>query len=474
MDRKESRMSKAGKQKGEGLRTPKILCVDRGIDLARQIAAIFGENDLQVVRESKLDLVLDRMEEDFFDVLVLSSSVALMGGRECVELLEVIAVESPATEILLLIHSSEIELAASAVKTGSCHFAKLPLSEVELKLRIEAALAHHALPDDTFLLRRGRREKGFEDMVGASVGMKEVYQFIRQAAATDIPVLLTGETGTGKDLAAKAIHQLSRRSQKPYTPVHLGALPQELVAGELFGHEKGAFTGATEKRKGSFELSHQGTVFLDEISTIDDRVQISLLRLLETKTFNRIGGSKTIKANVRVIAASNEDLADAVQRGTFRKDLYYRLEVFQINMPPLRDRRGDLLLLVDRFLKTYNNEYHKSILGMSPDCVACLQSFDWPGNVRELKNVMHRAAVICSGDVLLPEHLPARLQTGKRASQKIVVPVGTTLEAAEREIIKYTLKATGRNLQQTARLLGISRGTMYNKIKKHKLDYEQS
>ena len=322
--------------------------------------------------------------------------------------------------------------------------------------------------------QRERRAKGFEDMVGASAGMKEVYQFMRQAAATDIPVLLTGETGTGKDLAAKAIHQLSSRGPKPYTPVHLGALPQELVASELFGHEKGAFTGATEKRKGSFELSHQGTVFLDEISTIDDRVQISLLRLLETKTFNRIGGSKTIKANVRMVAASNEDLADAVRRGTFRKDLYYRLEVFQITMPPLRDRGGDLLLLVDRFLKTYNNEYQKHILGLSPDCVACLQSYDWPGNVRELKNVVHRAVVICSGDVLLPEHLPVRLRTGKEASQRIVLPVGTTLDAAEREIIKSTLNATGRNLRQTARLLGISRGTMYNKIKKHKLLDERS
>jgi transcriptional regulator with PAS, ATPase and Fis domain len=175
-----------------------------------------------------------------------------------------------------------------------------------------------------------------------------------------------------------------------------------------------------------------------------------------------------------MVAASNEDLADAVRRGTFRKDLYYRLEVFQITMPPLRDRGGDLLLLVDRFLKTYNNEYQKRILGLSPDCVACLQSYDWPGNVRELKNVVHRAVVICSGDVLLPEHLPVRLRTGKEASQRIVLPVGTTLDAAEREIIKSTLNATGRNLRQTARLLGISRGTMYNKIKKHKLLDERS
>jgi len=452
----------------------KILCVDRGMELAQQITSVFADEQLQVVRESKLDLVLDRMEEDFFDVLVLSSSVATRGAGECVELLDVLSAETPATQVLLLIHPGEIELAAAAIKTGSHHFAKLPLSGIELKLRIEAALADHTLPDDTLLLKKERREKGFEDMVGASVEMKKIYQFIRQAAVTDIPVLLTGETGTGKDLAAKAIHQLSKRSQKPYTPVHLGALPQELVAGELFGHERGAFTGAIAKRKGCFELSHQGTVFLDEISTIDERVQISLLRLLETKTLNRIGGSKTIKANIRIIAASNENLAEAVRRGTFRKDLYYRLEVFQIAMPPLRDRGGDLLLLVDRFFKTYNNEYQKRILGLSPDCVAGLQSYDWPGNVRELKNVIHRAVVICSGNVILPEHLPLRVQTGTAATQKIVLPVGTTLAAAEREIIKSTLNATGRNLRQTSRLLGISRGTMYNKIKKHRLADERT
>ncbi|MDY0041524.1 MAG: sigma-54 dependent transcriptional regulator [Desulforhabdus sp.] len=466
-------MAKAEKRKHTGAQKRKILCVDRGIELARQITAVFEGGSLQVVPENSLDLVLDRMEDDFFDLLVLSSKAAMRGTRECIELLDVLSAESPATQVLLLIHPGELELAAAAIKTGSYHFAKLPLSGVELKLRIEAALENPTLPENTLLLKKGRREKGFEDMVGASKEMKKIYQFIRQAAVTDIPVLLTGETGTGKDLAAKAIHQLSKRSQKPYTPVHLGALPQDLVAGELFGHEKGAFTGATEKRKGSFELSHQGTVFLDEISTIDERVQISLLRLLETKTLNRIGGSKTIKANIRIIAASNEDLAEAVRRGTFRKDLYYRLEVFQIAMPPLRDRGGDLLLLVDRFLKTYNEEYNKRILGLAPECVAGLQAYDWPGNVREVKNVIHRAVVICSGNVILPEHLPQRVKTGAEASQRIVLPVGTTLAAAEREIIKSTLNAAGGNLRQASRMLGISRGTMYNKIKKHQLSDER-
>ena len=450
-------------------RRSRLLCVDKGPELAQRIEALFREAPLQVIRERDVDRMLDRFEEDDFDIVVLSGGAARGGHRECVERLEVLSAESPGTQVLVLVHPREIKLAASALEAGSYHYAKLPVGDEELKLLIEAALARRPAPGPNFLLKKGRRPAGFEDMVGASARMKEVYRLIRQAAATDIPVLLSGETGTGKDLAAKAIHQLSRRSGKKYTPVHLGALPPELVASELFGHEKGTFTGATEKRKGTFEQSHRGTVFLDEISTIDDRVQISLLRLLETKTFNRMGGSTAIKANVRVIAASNEDLARAVRRGTFREDLYYRLEVFQIPMPPLRSREGDLLLLVDHFLKRYNREYDKSISGLSPECMASLESYGWPGNVRELKNVVHRAVVVCTGNVVLPDHLPPRVRRGRDEAREIVLPAGISLEEAEREIIRQSLKAAGGNRRRTAALLGISRGTLYNKIRKYGL-----
>jgi transcriptional regulator with PAS, ATPase and Fis domain len=306
-------------------------------------------------------------------------------------------------------------------------------------------------------------------MVGVSAGMKNVYRMIRQAAATDILVLLTGETGTGKDLAARAIHQLSDRSEQAFLPVHLGALPKELVPGELFGHVKGAFTGATKARAGSLELADGGTVFLDEISTIDDRVQISLLRLLENKTFCRIGGRRAIKADVRIVAATNEDLYEAVEAGRFREDLYYRLEVFRIHMPPLRERIGDIPLLVQDFLTRYNQIYDKRITGLAPEAMAMLEAYGWPGNVRELKNVIHRAVVVCMGDIVTPAHLSARIKPGRGNKGQVVLPVGTSFEEAERELLRKTLQATGNNRRHAAALLGVSRSTLYNKIRKYRL-----
>lgn len=447
----------------------RLLCVERKAELAQQIKRIFSGSSLKVVGENRLQRVLDRFDNDFYAVVVLSSDAALRNHEECLEILEVLSVESPATQVLFLIDPDEIELAVSALELGSYHYAKLPVSEQELRLLIEAALANRPDTDPELIVRKGSQPKGLQDMIGSSQPMKEVYQLIRQAAATDIPVLINGETGTGKDLAARAIHELSARSSQPYTPVHLGALPRELVASELFGHERGAFTGATEKREGCFEQSHQGTVFLDEISTIDDRMQISLLRLLETKAFSRIGGNTMVSADVRVIAASNEDLIEAVEQGDFREDLYYRLEVFQITMPPLRCRDEDMAQLVNHFLKHYSGEYQKRISGLTTDCMACLLAYCWPGNVRELKNVIHRAVVICTADMIGPEHLPQRVQAASPEPENIVLPVGTSLEKAEREIIRRTLKSTGYNRCRAAELLGISRGTIYNKIKKYKL-----
>jgi transcriptional regulator with PAS, ATPase and Fis domain len=219
-------------------------------------------------------------------------------------------------------------------------------------------------------------------MVGGSPKMLEVYRQIRQAASTEMPVLLTGATGTGKDLVARAIHQLSQRSKRIFLPIHLGALPPELVSGELFGYEKGAFAGATRSHRGLFEKAESGTIFLDEIGTIDEKVQISLLRLVETRKLERIGGTKTITANVRIVTATNENLSEAVEENRFREDLFYRLDIFQICLPPLRDRRGDIVLLVIHFLKQFSDDYQRSIVGISPESICALETYQWPGNVR--------------------------------------------------------------------------------------------
>jgi transcriptional regulator with PAS, ATPase and Fis domain len=281
--------------------------------------------------------------------------------------------------------------------------------------------------------------------------------------------LLVGETGTGKDLAALTIHRQSEREHLPYLPVNLGSLPRELVASELFGHERGSFTGASKQHLGVFERGSTGTVFLDEIDAIDEKVQISLLRLLEQKKFTRLGGKKMIRTDARVIVASNEDLEELVRKGNFREDLYFRLDIFRITMPPLRDRIEDIPVLTEKFLAVFNRAYQKNIQDIEPECLSQLQDWEWPGNVRELKNVLQRAVLLSEGKKLLMQHLPVRFQKVKEMPHTISLNIGTPLNEMEKEIIKKTLVLAQDNRTQAARLLGITRRALYNKLKKHGL-----
>ncbi len=355
------------------------------------------------------------------------------------------------------------------MKAGTYQYTKLPITDEELRLLIETAIEQRPEYEAQAQLKPALKTTKLEQLVGSSAAMQDVYRQVRQAAATDMPVLLTGETGTGKDLTAQAIHNRSNRNEGPYIAVNLGALPTELVASELFGHEKGAFTGAVEQYKGKFELAHSGTVFLDEISTIDEKIQVSLLRLIEQKKFHRLGGRGSITSNARLITATNEDLSDAIKQGIFREDLYYRLDVFRIDVPPLRERWGDIPLLIDEFTKRYNKSFHKNIMGIAPECITLLESYDWPGNVRELKNVIQRAVLVCQGDVILPEYLPPRFNPEKSKSGKVSFDIGTTLAEVEREMIVRTLNETANNRKRTAEILGISRRALYNKMKKYEI-----
>jgi DNA-binding NtrC family response regulator len=370
---------------------------------------------------------------------------------------------------LILVHPKELPLAFSAVKAGSYQYAKLPVPDEELRLLVDTALVHRPQSRLNLLLKEDSDKPSFEDMVGRSPRITEVYRQIRQAAQTDIPVLITGETGTGKELVARAIHQLSGRSEKPFVPIHLGALPLDLVSSELFGYEKGAFTGALKNYMGSFERAKGGTVLLDEIGTIDEQNQVSLLRLLETKNYQRIGGTRNIKANVRILAASNEDLNEAIRQGRFREDLFYRLDVFPIIVPTVSERASDIPLIVDHFLKHYNKIYRTDILGVSPECINRLESYGWPGTVREIKNVIHRAVVMCSGAILLPEHLPQRFFSQQNHMPQVSIQLGSSLEEAEKKMIARTLEWTNNNRQRAAAILGISRRTLYNKISRYNL-----
>jgi DNA-binding NtrC family response regulator len=445
----------------------KIICVDKGRGLARQVVDIFGEDTISLAYERSLDEVVDRFERETFDLMLFSSSMTYTEPNNAIEILELISLKCPGTQILFFTHPNRLQIAHKALRTGVFHYSLLPISDEELKLLIETAVETKPQLGLNLMLRSEVEKTTFERMVGRSPAMRQIYRQIRQAAATDIPVLLSGETGTGKELAAQAIHELSARSHAPFVTVHIGALPPDLVASELFGHERGAFTNATGRRKGCFETADGGTVFLDELATIDEKMQISLLRLLENCEFSRIGSQENISVDVRVIAASNADLDNEIRRGTFREDLYYRLDVLHITMPALRDRHGDINLLVDHFIKNACDDFQKTIRGISPDFISCLENYPWPGNVRELKNVIQRAVISCTGDIMDTSQLPQRIRNFQDDDHTMSFRVGASIEIVERELIARTLEHTGHNRTRTSRILGISRRSLYNKIQRY-------
>jgi DNA-binding NtrC family response regulator len=312
----------------------------------------------------------------------------------------------------------------------------------------------------------------FEGLIAVGLPMRAVIRRIMDAAAVDIPVLITGETGTGKDLIAAAIHKRSPRMNHPYIPVNTGAIARELIASELFGHERGAFTGAQETRPGIFEQADQGTVFLDEIATMDEKSQVSLLRVLEEKTFRRVGGSRNIGVDVRIIAATNEDLEKNVAEKRFREDLFYRLNVFHINVPPLRARLpGAITVLTDHFVARFAAVYRKDIERVSPETYRLLRRYPWPGNVRELKNVIQTALLMAEGKELKPEFIPERIRHAVAGSDGRSEPtcsfrVGASLRTVQKEFIRVTLSHMNGNKKLAASILGISRRALYNKMKR--------
>ncbi|MBN1838049.1 MAG: sigma-54-dependent Fis family transcriptional regulator [Spirochaetales bacterium] len=317
--------------------------------------------------------------------------------------------------------------------------------------------------------RTGRDRNGSTGIIGESPAMRRVYRQIRQVSRYEVLVLLSGESGTGKDLVAQAIHRMSARRDGPFYPVNMGAIPKELIASTLFGHEKGAFTGANQQKKGMFETAAGGTLFLDEIGTMDEMTQIGLLRVLETRRFQRVGGTEFLSTDVRLIAATNVDLRRLVKDGGFREDLWHRLNVVRVEMPPLRKRGKDILLLAREFVERYSREFEKPVRGIDEEARRLLQSYVWPGNVRELENVIMRAVLTSPGELITKDLLKSEVQTAPPAQEQVVLEVGMTLDEAERELITKTLDLVSGNKGEAARLLGISRKGIYNKIKKYGL-----
>jgi transcriptional regulator with PAS, ATPase and Fis domain len=308
----------------------------------------------------------------------------------------------------------------------------------------------------------------FDEIIGRTQVMQNVFKLIEQVAATNVTVLISGESGTGKELVANSIHKRSSRAKKSFIPVNMGAISPELIISELFGHEKGAYTGAVSRKAGRFERANHGTLFMDEISTMDYRTQISLLRVLETNNIQPIGARNLLPVDVRVIGATNRELLELVQQGTFREDLYYRFNVFSIHLPPLRERKDDISLIANEYVQQFAKRYKKKLKILSAEICNLLYKYDWPGNVRELKNVIHRAVVLSEEREITETHLPPRILEQNKTDDSIylAVKIGTSLEDAEKAIIQKTLDFTQGNKQKTARLLGISRKSLYNKMQK--------
>lgn len=434
-------------------------------------AALEDRYDVYVAEDAETAVRL--LEQENFQVLLTDLRMPGLDGMELINRAK--ASNRPPVCILMTAYGSE-DVAVEAMKKGADDYIpKGRLQLDELEIRIARALKGQHLEEENVELKRELSTKfGMEKLIGDSPAMKEVYETVQQVAPTEATVLLLGETGTGKEMVAKAIHQLSRRAKKPMVTVHCAALAPTLLESELFGHEKGAFTGATERRIGRFEQANGGTLFLDEIGEIDASVQIKLLRLLGERSFERLGSSKTIRSDVRLISATNKQLENRVKEGEFREDLYYRLMVVPVTLPPLREREGDVPLLAQSFLAEFAKLNGKPLNGLSAEALEVMVQYHWPGNVRELRAAMEHAVVFCRGESVTLRDLPANVRTGVSALSPIAtgpaLSADITVKGAEKELIIKALKESGGNRTAAARKLGISRRTLHRKLHTYHLE----
>ena len=385
-------------------------------------------------------------------------------------LLKAVQAELPFTMVIIITGHGTIETAVGATKDGAYDYLTKPVDVARLRLLVEKAIEKgEALREVNVLRRRVKAVWGHGRLVGTSKAMQAVFRQIDLAAPTSAPVLIVGASGTGKELAAQALHELSPRSQGPFVAVNCAAIPETLLESELFGHERGAFTGALERRIGCFELAHQGTLFLDEIAEMSPPLQAKFLRILQDGSLKRIGGRSEIKVDVRVLAATNKEPAHGLKDGSFREDLYYRLNVFTLSLPLLRARRDDIPLLIQAFVEEFDAKYERKVRGVDEAALRHLVAHDWPGNVRQLRNTLERAVISCAGELITPADLPSEAGpgSGEEPRASATLPVGVKLKDVEREVILKTLASVGNNKTRAADVLGISLKTLHNKLNRY-------
>ena len=447
-----------------------LLIVDDEKNIREGLGTSLEMDGYNILLASNGGEAIDILNNNNVDLIITDLKMPVMSGQE---LLKKVISSYPGLPVIVLTGHGTIETAVNAMRDGAYDFLTKPVNLDRLTLLVKRALQGRELVIEHRELKaevdRLKSKNKFSRLIGKSNGMKKVMEVVEQVASTKASVLITGESGVGKELIADAIHELSDRKEKPFIKVHCAALTESLLESELFGHEKGAFTGALARKRGRFELSNLGSIFLDEIGEINQSTQIKILRVLQEKTFERVGGEETVEIDTRIISATNRDLKEEIEKGTFREDLYYRLNVVQIHVPPLRERKEDISLLASAFLSDFVEENGRMIDGFEHKAMLALHNHNWPGNVRELRNCIESAVVMCKGDIISLEDLPPAIQNTEDTNC-IRICSGSTLAEAEKKMIIETLNAQKGNKSRTAEVLGIGRKTLHRKLTEYELD----
>ena len=452
----------------------KILIIDDEAFIRENVERILAEDGYSVLGASNSRSALELVADEDLDLVLLDLNLGPENGIDVLKSLKTI---DPELLVIVITGFGSVESAVEALKLGAFHYMKKPFKADALRVIVKLALQTQTLKREVRNLRKGDLEL-FEKVpiVGASSSFLEMIRQVKEIARYPAStVLITGESGTGKELVARAIHQLSDRREAPFVEINCASIPVNLLESELFGHEKGAFTSAIQRKNGLFEEANKGTIFLDEIGEMDPAMQVKLLRVLEERKIRRVGGTKNIDIDVRVIAATNRYLQGAIKDGFFREDLYYRLNVFPITMPPLRERREDILILTKFYLERYNRTFSRNFQEISPSALAMMEGYEWPGNIRELKNVIERICIMHAGPVLVPDYLPREINSREQrdrgvpavTSKEMELGLELATEVYEKSLIMAALTGTGGNVLQAAQILKVPRGTLRYKMSKY-------
>jgi two-component system response regulator HydG len=439
-----------------------LLIVDDDSSNLESLVRVFEREGLEVLAAADGRQALDLLRTRRIAAVLTDLMMPGMSGLELLRAARAVAVDA---EFILMTAFGTVETAVEAMKEGAWDFVTKPFKRIQIVKAVRRALDQRSLLLENQALRaelqEARRERS---IIGQSLAMRRVLDMARQVAPSRATVMLLGESGTGKELFARALHAWSDRATKPFIALNCAALPESLLEAELFGHERGAFTGAQQRRQGRFELADGGTLFLDEVAEMSPHVQVKLLRVLQEGEFERVGGSQTQRVDARIVAATNRDLDAEVKAGRFREDLFYRLNVIQMTLPPLRERHGDIPLLVQHFVERFAARNGKQVRGVTGEAMQALQAWSWPGNVRELENLIERAVVLCRGEAVGVEDLPDAMRDGEPERRSVTIALGTPLEDVERLLIRETLALTRGDKRLAAQLLGIATRTIYRKL----------